>query len=196
MSEFSQSYHLRSADPAEAVALLERAALSGWVFPAGNDWVTFLPHPDEFGEPLPALVAANQGFMVFYLNAEDHGWLFTVFDGERPMSSYGCSWEEDLEIQDDQLDPALVEQLVRTGAVDPDTAAEQAERLLHPAGIDQVLTYFTHTEGRNPGHGFAEVLGLEHFHFLSSDYLAKDANDVLVGISGVRTVGTVPNGAA
>lgn len=192
MSEFSQSYHLRTDDPADAVALLERAGLSGWVLPPGNGWVSFLPFPDTFGEPLPSLVEGNQGTLLFYLNAEDHGWLFTIFQGAQPVSSYGCSWEDDLDVQDDQLDAGLVETLVRSGAVDPDTSAEQAERLLHPDGIDQVLAYFTHTEGRNPGHGFAEIIGLEHFHWLSSDYLAKDAAGTLSEVPGFITVGTVP----
>src|SRR5262245_5368123 len=112
MSEFSQSYHLRTSDEADGVALLERAGRSGWVMTPGDEWVTVIAFPDTFGEPLPAMVEANEGLLVFYLNAEDHGWLFTVFQGAQPVSSYGCSWEEALDVQDDQLDPGLVETLV------------------------------------------------------------------------------------
>lgn len=189
MSEFSQSYHLRTDAQADGVALLERAGLGGWVFPPGNGWVSFVPLPDPYGEPTSELVQANRGTLLFYMNAEDHGWVFTIFEGPQPVSSYGCGWEDDLDVQDEQLDASLVDALVRDGAMDPDLASEQAQRLLHPDGIDQVLTYFTHTEGRNPGHGFAETLGLEHFHELSAAYLQQGGDTMLSGIDGVIRLG-------
>ena len=42
MSEFSESYHLRSERQDDAVELLRRAKLKGYVYPPTSGWVTFL----------------------------------------------------------------------------------------------------------------------------------------------------------
>ncbi len=42
MSEFSDSYHLRTNDPVEAVRLLHRLGRAGAVLPVEGEWVTFL----------------------------------------------------------------------------------------------------------------------------------------------------------
>ena len=42
MSEFSLSYHLRSADSSEAVRLIEAADARGFVFPPVGGWVAFV----------------------------------------------------------------------------------------------------------------------------------------------------------
>jgi hypothetical protein len=175
VSEFSQSYHLVSDSKDDAVALLKRAGMRGWVFEPGNGWVTLLISPDEFGEPNKALVAANTGTLLYYLNAEDHGWTFSLYQGAGVVSAYGCSWEGAVEVEDDALDIGVLEAIIAENL--PDKAAEARvalERLLHPESREHLLAYYTHTEGMNPGHGFAEVMGLEHFHWLSTHYMELD----------------------
>ena len=185
MSEFSQSYHLASDDAGDAEALLRRAGVAGWVFPPGNGWVTLLPDPDIFGEPLPALVAANTGTLVHYLNAEDHGWTFTIFQGAEVVCAYGCSWEDELAIEDARLDLTVIDHIIQANALEPMTSLPQVQALLHPEDLEQVAAYFKHTEGRNPGHGFAEAIGLEFFHWISSDSVARDGGK-LEGVELIR----------
>jgi hypothetical protein len=178
VSEFSQSYHLIADSEEDAAGLLRRADLPGFVFPPGNGWVTLIPDGDSFGEPLQQLTDANTGTLLWYMNAEDHGWMFTIFQGPAVACSYGCSWEDDLEIRDGALDRELLADIARATAVEPDTSIEQISRLLAPESRDHVLAYFMHTDGRNPGHGFAEAIGLEHFHRLSAASLAGGAYEV------------------
>lgn len=180
MSEFSQSYHLVSDSADEGVALLRRAELRGWVFAPGNGWVTLIPEPDEFGEASAALLdACTTGTLLYYLNAEDHGWTFTVYRESRAVCAYGCSWEGGLEIEDASLRLDVLEDVVAANL--PAQAAEARvalERLLYPASLEHLAAFAEHTDGNNPGHGFAEVMGLEHFHWLSAQYLAAGGDDL------------------
>lgn len=185
MSEFSQSYHLASDEQDDAVDLLRRAGSRGWVFAPSNGWVSFLPEPDEFGSPSQAVIAANTGTLLYYLNAEDHGWTFTIWRVTDPVCAYGCSWEGELEVEDASLDMSVVNQIVSVNALEPDTARLTAERLLHPESREHVLAYAVHTEGRNPGHGFAEAIGLEHFHRLSTEAVLRDGA-TLFGVETLR----------
>ena len=178
MSEFSQSYHLASDEPKEAVALLERAGLPGWVFPPSNGWVTLLPETDTFGSPVKALVKANTGTMIYYVNAEDHGWTFTIYQGRKVVCAYGCSWDDELEIENAKLDLDVIDHIVQANALEPMTSREQIRALLEPESLEQLAAYWQHTEMRNPGHGFAEAIGLEYFHWISADYVTKDGGKV------------------
>lgn len=48
MSEFSDSYHLRSNNQQDGVDLLRAAGLRGYVFPPENGWVTVVAEGEEF----------------------------------------------------------------------------------------------------------------------------------------------------
>ena len=56
MSEFSESYHLRSERQEDAVELLRRAKLKGYVYQPVSGWVTFLAEQGVF-EPSPTMMA-------------------------------------------------------------------------------------------------------------------------------------------
>lgn len=42
MSEFSESYHLQTTNPEDAINLLRKSKRKGYVYPAANGWVTFV----------------------------------------------------------------------------------------------------------------------------------------------------------
>jgi hypothetical protein len=175
VSEFSQSYHLVSDSTDKGVELLTRAGLRGWVFEPGNGWVTLLIRPDEYGQPNRTLVGANTGTLLYYLNAEDHGWTFSVYQGTEVTCAYGCSWEGSIEVEESTLDMKVLEGIIAPNL--PDQAHEAVvalDRLLHPESFEHLTAYFAHTEGNNPGHGFAEIMGLQHFHWLSTHYMELD----------------------
>jgi hypothetical protein len=117
VSEFSQSYHVVTDDAETGAALLRDAGLTGWVFPASNGWVTVLPDPDEFGTPSPALVAANAGTLLYYLNAEDHGWTFTIWEGGEQVCAYGCAWDHTLDVQDKAYDAAVIDRIIASNSL-------------------------------------------------------------------------------
>ena len=167
MSEFSNSLHLVSDEQQDGIDLLRRAETPGWVFPASQGWVTMVVDDDMLVPAPPAVVLANSGLLLDYLNAEDHGWMFRLFRGPTLVHAYECAWEDDVEVNTAGL---VLDELVdvlgtATGRrLDP----ENVRRLLFVETFDQVLADFP---GGNPGHKFAEAIGLEYFEWLSGHYM-------------------------
>lgn len=178
MSEFSESYHLQTDDQQAGVALLQRAGLAGWVFPPANGWCTVVVDGPFSGMPVGALIAANEAVLLHYMNAEDHGWGFTVWHGTTEISSYGIGWTEDIEVDTSHLDlVALREQL---SAVPPDAWPAIIAGLEVPEDPEQLFVGL-----ENQGHAFARRLGLSNFEWVSGHYLATDGGDA-VGPDVVR----------
>lgn len=160
MSEFSDSYHLKTANPTEAVELLKRSGLKGYVFPESNGWVTLVAEGSEF-DPNEQLIAANKGIILHYACAEDHGWFFSIYQGDKRVSHYECIWEEELEVNDTELNKDLLIKLIEepTGKVN----LEEIEAFLHPEEIEEIF--------ENPVYNrFAEEIGLQYFEWLSYSY--------------------------
>ncbi len=84
MGEVSESAHLRTENVEHAVALLKRAKVAGYVFPARNGWVSFVHEPGD--ENRLDLTQANEKLLVFYDYAADHGCWVTVYDGKKPVT--------------------------------------------------------------------------------------------------------------
>jgi len=163
MSEFSESYHLQTTNPEDAIDLLRRSKRKGYVYPAANGWVTFVVEGSEF-TPLDPIVEANRGTLLHYVYAEDHQWEFHIFQAQEEVCSYSCGWnDDDLLVDDEHLNLDVLSSL--TGR-----PAEQFEPFFYPADIEQVL-------GHSPAGRFAEMLGLTHFEWLSFDYVESDGPD-------------------
>lgn len=160
MSEFSESYHLRSTDANEAVALLKRSGRKGYVFPPANGWVSFVAENHNF-EPDPAIVGANQGLLLHYVSAEDHGWSFALFESTAEKCRFSCQWENDVEIDPSRYVPA---NLGLSGLKIDDG---ELERIVSLDTIDDVIA-------EEPAKKFAELMGLPHYEWLSFDYVARD----------------------
>lgn len=94
MSEFSESYHLRSTDIADGISLLRRAGLKGYVFPPQQGWVSIVAEENSFA-PDQRIVSENQGSLLHYVSAEDHGWSFALFEHQRLVCGYDCGWDDD-----------------------------------------------------------------------------------------------------
>ncbi|TNE48761.1 MAG: hypothetical protein EP343_15235 [Deltaproteobacteria bacterium] len=92
MSEFSDSYHLRTNDPLEAVRLIHTLGCAGVVLPLVGEWVTFLVEGPTSG-PMAELVEANTGRLLHYTHAEDHGTWLRFFSGNNEVTEASCSWE-------------------------------------------------------------------------------------------------------
>ncbi|MHC4158697.1 MAG: hypothetical protein ACYSSO_06430, partial [Planctomycetota bacterium] len=87
MSEFSESFHLRSNSQQNGEDLLKRAGLKGAVFSPVRGWVTVVPE-SELYEAVDQMVGANQRVLLHYLYAEDHGWQFEVYEGSSAICKY------------------------------------------------------------------------------------------------------------
>lgn len=87
MSQFFESYHLRSADRNEAVTLLKGAGLRGFVFPSGDGWTSFVCDGEPFAVN-EALLKANRGYLLQFAYSDDHGWTFVVINGHDIVFAY------------------------------------------------------------------------------------------------------------
>ena len=99
MSEFSCSYHLRSDSIDDCISLIRKAKVTGFVFPAREGWVSFVVNEPDFVFS-KKLRDANDGVLLNFINAEDHGWSFEVFNKNIRVCKFECSYSED-EDEDD-----------------------------------------------------------------------------------------------
>ena len=149
MSEFSESYHLRSERPEDAVELLRRAKLKGYVYQPVNGWVTFVVEQGVF-EPDRRIVEAARQPLLHYVSAEDHGWSFALYDGAKVVSGYRCEWDDDITVDDSQYSRAVLQQLVPT--LQP-AFWREFEKQMHPTDFDELFE-------ADPSKVFAQALGL------------------------------------
>lgn len=97
MSQFSTSYHLITSNQQDAVKLLKQANLHGYVFPEKNGIVTFVIQQEQMSEfkCSEQLLTHNTKPLVFYINAEDHGWFYGIYDKNECIVSYSSSLNEE-----------------------------------------------------------------------------------------------------
>ena len=163
MSEFSESYHLRSERQEDAVELLRRAKLKGYVYQPVSSWVTFLAEQGVF-EPDRRIVEAARQPLLHYVSAEDHGWSFALYDGTKVVCAYRCEWDDDITANDSQYSRTVLQKLV------PSLQAAllvEFEQQLHPTDFDELFA-------ADPSKIFARAIGLAHYDWLSYNLLAHD----------------------
>lgn len=166
MSEFSESYHLRSSRAEDAVELLRRAKRKGYVYPPVNGWVTFLAEEGTF-EPDDRIVTAASLPLLHYVSAEDHGWNFTLFDRAKVASGYRCDWDNDIQVDDSTYSRAALLQFVPEAQP---ALLDDFEKHLHPQDFDEIFE-------AEPSKLLAQALGLEHYDWLAYDYIADSFHD-------------------
>ena len=164
MSEFSESYHLRSDHADAAVELLRRAGRKGYVYPPAGGWVSFVADNGTF-EPDSRIVAAATHPLLHFVSAEDHGWSFTLFERGKIVSSYSCEWKNDITVDDSRYSREAIQKLVPSADLE---LLDEFERRLHPQDFDELLQV-------NPSRLLAQAIGLAHYEWLAYDYIASDA---------------------
>jgi hypothetical protein len=96
VSEFSSSYHIRTADPREAERRLRRAKISGVVFGPANGWLTFVPYANlpalqrraDSGHFALDLSRVTDSAVLHYRYGEDHGWTFALARPRAPFNRF------------------------------------------------------------------------------------------------------------
>jgi len=164
MSEFSESYHLRSERADDAIELLRQAKRKGYVYQPVNGWVSFVAENGVF-EPDDRIVAAASHPLLHFVSAEDHGWSFALFDRGKVVSAYRCDWENDITVDDSRYSREALQTLVPSAEA---SLLDELERRMHPTDFDELLQL-------KPSRLLAQALGLKHFDWLAYDYIASDS---------------------
>lgn len=177
MSEFSESYHLRSEWAEDAVDLLRRAKRKGYVYPPVNGWVTFVADEGVF-EPDERIVAAATHPLLHYVSAEDHGWSFELYDGTRVACAYRCDWDDDIRVDDSRYSRAVLQQVVPSAQPE---LLDEFESQLRPQDFESLFE-------SEPSKLFAQAVGLQHYDWLGYDYVAGSFHTSPGDFSGVIEV--------
>src|SRR3954462_1395131 len=97
MSEVSESYHLRGSRVADAVDLLRRANLTGFVYAPANGWVSFVVE-EAVGEPDQRIVTAAKLPLLHYVYDRSRCWGFSFFKQAKLVSAYRCEWGDEIKV--------------------------------------------------------------------------------------------------
>jgi hypothetical protein len=95
-----------------------------------------------------------------------------VYEGSSAICKYECGWDAELAINDSDMNQSVLVPLL------VEESCERAlESILHPADLDAVIM-------DPPAYRFANVVGLEHYEWLSGGYLdevkERDPNVIIV----------------
>jgi hypothetical protein len=82
-----ESYHLRSESQSDAVALLERANLPGYVLPPKNGWVPIYAEGAPFSDNL-ALVSSADRLVVHFFHLPDSIWSLRLFHRNKLVGTF------------------------------------------------------------------------------------------------------------
>ncbi|MCM3627415.1 hypothetical protein M3194_08560 [Paenibacillus glycanilyticus] len=163
MSEFSQSYHLRTEKKEEVITLLKAADRHGYVFEPVNGWVAFTIKDANFNLD-EEVMKQNMGLLVHYVYCEDHEWSLSVVDKQEIVFEYNCDWNEDILIQPEQFDSTILHRLPTQPKPEIDL-----DSLLFITDLDQIFD-----AEASPAHQIADYIGLTHYDWLSADYISND----------------------
>ena len=166
MSEFSDSYHLKTNDPTDAVKLLKRAEVKGYVFPESQGWVTLVAEGDEM-MPNKNLIRKNEGTLIHFVYAEDHGWYISIYKEIDRVSHYECMWPDTIEVWDSELNLDVLMELVEQNVIKQKIGRDEIKRLLYPQSFEDIF------EDVPILSRIASVLGLNNYRGVSFQYIEQ-----------------------
>lgn len=204
MSEWSDSYHIRTDEPDVTVQKLVDAGIVGWIFTPKNGWLTFVPYDpdDEFiGGGLTDKLIVISGKAVLNYNVQDViCWSFEyktpdAMKEPRPPNSWFLFmywWDRDEVERDEKGDPiygdfdhaAFCRALGR-----PDIESEIKQIVQSEIDVDEA-DQDKDSHGFAPAADFGRVLGLPVYEYVAFKYLQHDPEGFIE--YGLQKIGTHP----
>lgn len=178
MSEFSDSFHLRTTNPVDAEALLKRASVHGAILlPTEGPFVTFLVAAEDD----PKVVAHNAGQLIRYWFAEDYGCWIYVYDGAQRIAE--LIYEDETAKEELPEDEPAEERQDRSQALD----ALLRAGLIDAAAADALRTLDGQGSPMEWGPRAAALLGIKPVAWLSGEDLARK-EQLLAAFPGARII--------
>lgn len=215
MSEFSASYHLITSNQQDVVKILKNANLHGYVFPEKNGIVTFVVEHDERSEfhCSKQLLIHNTKPLVFFTNAEDHGWSYEIYDKNECVASYSSYSNDDelmegfdpdnplafvpredisFYIYDGSFQMGRIKELLK-GSVEFEkkiAVVQKSKDIVDSQnGLSKEIT-LSLTEVAMDAYEFVEEFGITFYDWISYHYLDMDMEDDCIFDYG--SIGEVP----
>jgi hypothetical protein len=161
MSEFSESFHLKTLYQTKAVNLLRDAEMTGYVYGEQNGWVTFVV--EYRGKNVDEVISElNPGILVYYVYLEDHMWTLKIYNKDELVFDFEANWAgEGLVIEKNLFDLEFLEELV----------ISQGNSIV---GLEQIFDFKdSNINYENPpAYLIAQRLGLANYEWVSSDHLS------------------------
>lgn len=167
MSEFSDNYHLRSYNRNDGVNLLKKAKLKGFVFPETNGWITLVAEGSKL-TPNNKLIEANNGNLIHFVNAEDYGLYFSIYNSNKRICHYECTWLEDIAINDNNLDLDILIDFIENNNIKGKIDRKDLIRILHPQNFEEI------SEDPSVSSHIVNMFALENCDWVSFDDVARD----------------------
>jgi hypothetical protein len=162
MSEFSESYHVYNMPQIKLSEVMSENSIPSYVFREQNNWTAFFPKTDPymFNMQIPRIISNT---LLYFVNAEDHGWSYTIYNNNEMVSGYNCEWSSgEIMINESDLNADNLKNLF------PDKInTEQLNTILHPESFNDIFK-------NTPAYSFAQMLGLSNYQWLSFQYLSLD----------------------
>jgi hypothetical protein len=186
MSESSESFHIRTADPKATAGRLREKKCAGLIFGPANGWLTFVPYAElepfqqlrmsgGFARHLSQALSAT---VLHYFYSEDYGWGFVLAREGAPDCKFVHWWLPKNVVERDGFD-AL--------ALKPFAPPELIEALVENSGHAG--------DGEGPSaYRFAKLLGVPEYDWLSPD-LVQSSTDEFVARGG-KKIGAKPKSEA
>lgn len=87
MSEFSESYHIKNGSLEDSIQLIKMSSQSGYVGKFCDGWSTLIPESAICNDFVDyEIIKHNTGILLQFINPEDHGFLFRLFNGQQLVS--------------------------------------------------------------------------------------------------------------
>jgi len=175
MSEFSDSYHMLTADRRDVSRLIRRSGRYGMILPPSAPSARFIAFVmeglDEVGGPIDAIVAHNEKILVHYSFTDEAGCWLRVFDGvdevaDLPFEASLAGRDEPLAVLREETRACGLVALLDRGVIDQETATRLR------AAAQQ-------TDPRAVGPQVATAFGLERVAWLSCADLTYQSEQTL-----------------
>ncbi len=176
MSDFDESFHLRSELQSDGFELLKHLNLKGVVFEPVNGWVSLLPQ-GELNSSIEAIAQSTPCLVLHYLHHEKYSWAFNIFKDGSLISSYACVWTPVVYTDDRQVNYTLLESLA-----------------LEPCNIQSLRTLLRIREigelrRLKPAQAFIRLMGLKYCAGLAGHRLPEVARHILSRNISARYLG-------
>ncbi|MCL2252786.1 MAG: hypothetical protein FWC12_12845 [Treponema sp.] len=157
MSEFSCSYHLKTENINDCIDLVKKANVSGFLFPMKNGWVSFVIDEPDF-KFSKKLIDANDGVLLNFINAEDHGWSFEIFNKNDKVCRFECDYTKN--------NDCFYEKCIENRDCIFDDAQCKVLEKIFSIEKNEVI--------KNDANEFAIGMGLNFYEWVSYDYISRD----------------------
>jgi hypothetical protein len=186
MSEYCNSYHIRTDDAVGLEKRMRASKLAGIVYGPASGWLTFVPYENlaklrqvtTLEQFAPWLSSELRATVLHYCHAADHGWTFALARPDGTVSRFASWWDPEPTIERDHLDLAALAPFAPVNAFEP---------LLQCIDIQAALE-------KEPSYRFAELLGLPAYKWLSPGLAQRDTDSLIA--KGGRKLGSKPPSTA